>query len=77
MTITFASFALPRKNCFNLQTMNFFVQRSELRDLYDKVAAGERVSETDAHEAREVGDREVGVPPASPELYDLLRAPIP
>ena len=28
--------------------MNFFVQRSELRDLYDKVAAGERISETDA-----------------------------
>ena len=24
--------------------MNFFVQRSELRDLYDKVAAGERIS---------------------------------
>ena len=28
--------------------MRFFVQRSELRDLYDKVAAGERISETDA-----------------------------
>jgi aminodeoxyfutalosine synthase len=28
--------------------MNFFVQRSELRDLYDKVAAGERISEVDA-----------------------------
>ncbi|HWC60609.1 MAG TPA: CofH family radical SAM protein, partial [Verrucomicrobiae bacterium] len=28
--------------------MNFFVQRSDLRDLYDKVAAGERVSEADA-----------------------------
>ncbi len=28
--------------------MNFFVQRSELRDLYDKVAAGERPSEADA-----------------------------
>ena len=28
--------------------MNFFVQKSELRDLYDKVAAGERVSEVDA-----------------------------
>ncbi|MGD0745267.1 MAG: radical SAM protein [Verrucomicrobiota bacterium] len=28
--------------------MNFFIQRSELRDLYDKVAAGERISETDA-----------------------------
>src|SRR5271157_3974427 len=28
--------------------MNFFVQRSELRDLYEKVAAGERISEDDA-----------------------------
>ena len=28
--------------------MNFFVQCSELRDLYDKVAAGERISEADA-----------------------------
>src|SRR5271169_4863351 len=28
--------------------MNFFVQRSELRDLYAKVAAGERISEADA-----------------------------
>jgi aminodeoxyfutalosine synthase len=28
--------------------MNFFVQRSELRDLYDKVATGERISEADA-----------------------------
>ena len=28
--------------------MNFFVQRSELRALYDKVAAGERISEADA-----------------------------
>jgi aminodeoxyfutalosine synthase len=28
--------------------VHFFVQRSELRDLYDKVAAGERISETDA-----------------------------
>jgi aminodeoxyfutalosine synthase len=28
--------------------MNFFVQRSGLRDLYDKVAAGERISEVDA-----------------------------
>ena len=28
--------------------MNFFVQRSELRDLYDKVAAGERITEADA-----------------------------
>src|SRR5215471_10412883 len=28
--------------------MNFFVQHSELRELYDKVAAGERISEADA-----------------------------
>ena len=28
--------------------MNFFIQRSELSDLYDKVAAGERISEADA-----------------------------
>src|SRR5262245_24603388 len=28
--------------------MNFFVQRSELRELYDKVAAAERISEADA-----------------------------
>src|SRR5436305_2735234 len=28
--------------------MNFFVQRSELRDLYEKVAAGERISDADA-----------------------------
>ncbi|HEV2211273.1 MAG TPA: aminofutalosine synthase MqnE [Verrucomicrobiae bacterium] len=28
--------------------MHFFVQRSELRELYDKVAAGERLSEADA-----------------------------
>ena len=28
--------------------MHFFVQRSELRDLYEKVAAGERISEADA-----------------------------
>ncbi len=28
--------------------MNFFVQRSELRDIYDKVASGERISEADA-----------------------------
>src|SRR3989454_4504408 len=28
--------------------MNFFVQRSELRDLHDKIAAGERISEADA-----------------------------
>src|SRR5690242_21733703 len=28
--------------------MNSFIQHSELRDLYDKVAVGERVSEADA-----------------------------
>src|SRR5438270_3200037 len=28
--------------------MHYFAQRSELRDLYDKVAAGERISEADA-----------------------------
>ncbi|HWX20606.1 MAG TPA: aminofutalosine synthase MqnE [Candidatus Binatia bacterium] len=28
--------------------MHFFIQRSPLRDLYDKVAAGERISEADA-----------------------------
>src|SRR3954468_11372063 len=28
--------------------MNFLAQRSELRDLYDKVAGGERISEADA-----------------------------
>jgi aminodeoxyfutalosine synthase len=28
--------------------MHFFVQRSELRDLYDKVAAGKRISDADA-----------------------------
>ena len=28
--------------------MSFFIQRSELRDIYDKVAAGERISDADA-----------------------------
>ncbi|HEY3762649.1 MAG TPA: aminofutalosine synthase MqnE [Verrucomicrobiae bacterium] len=28
--------------------MDFFIQRSELRDIYDKVAGGERISEVDA-----------------------------
>ena len=28
--------------------MNFFIQRSGLRDIYDKVVAGERISEADA-----------------------------
>src|SRR6185369_12277194 len=37
----------PRHVCY-LCCVNFFVQRGELRDLYDKVAAGERISEADA-----------------------------
>ena len=41
-------FALSGENCFNLEPMNFFIQRSELRDLYEKVVAGERISEADA-----------------------------
>jgi aminodeoxyfutalosine synthase len=41
-------FAMPGESWFNGGTMNFFIQRSELRDLYDKVAAGERISEADA-----------------------------
>ena len=36
--------------------MNFFVQCSELRDLYDKVAAGERISEADALRLFELKD---------------------
>jgi aminodeoxyfutalosine synthase len=32
----------------NLSIVNFFVQRSELRDIYDRVAVGDRISETDA-----------------------------
>ena len=32
----------------NRIVVNFFVQHSELRDLYDKVAGGERISEADA-----------------------------
>jgi len=28
--------------------VNFFIQRSELRDIYDKVVAGERISDADA-----------------------------
>jgi len=32
----------------NLPFVNFFIQRSELRDIYDKVAAGERISDADA-----------------------------
>jgi aminodeoxyfutalosine synthase len=37
-----------RARSANRIVVNFFVQRSELRDLYDKVAAGERISEADA-----------------------------
>jgi aminodeoxyfutalosine synthase len=32
----------------NLTSVNFFIQRSELRDIYDKVVAGERISDADA-----------------------------
>src|SRR5438093_12649701 len=31
-----------------VHAMNFFLQRSELRDLYDKAVAGERISDPDA-----------------------------
>jgi aminodeoxyfutalosine synthase len=41
-------FALADESWLNMPTMNFFIQRSELRDLYDKVVAGERISEADA-----------------------------
>jgi aminodeoxyfutalosine synthase len=37
-----------RPRSANRILVNFFVERSELRDLYDKVAAGERISEADA-----------------------------
>ncbi len=36
--------------------MNFFIQRSELRDLYEKVVAGERISEADALRLLETKD---------------------
>jgi aminodeoxyfutalosine synthase len=40
---------LPKQlSSANLNPMNFFVQRSELRDIYDKVVAGERISEADS-----------------------------
>src|SRR5438034_7935529 len=32
----------------NLFLVNFFIQRSDLRDIYDKVVAGERINEADA-----------------------------
>src|ERR1700690_3670794 len=38
----------PLKAALICGRMNFFVQRGELCDLYDKVAAGERISEADA-----------------------------
>lgn len=36
--------------------MNFFIQRSELRDIYDKVVAGERISDADAMRLFETKD---------------------
>src|ERR1039457_5439605 len=42
--------------------MNFFVQRSALRDLYAKVAAGERISEPDALRLFESKDLKAGGP---------------
>ena len=36
--------------------MNFFIQHSELRDLYDKVVAGERITEADALRLLETKD---------------------
>jgi aminodeoxyfutalosine synthase len=36
--------------------MNFFLQRSELRDLYDRVVAGQRISEDDAQRLLESTD---------------------
>jgi aminodeoxyfutalosine synthase len=42
-----STFALPARSCI-IGEVNFFIQRSELRDVYDKVVAGERVSDADA-----------------------------
>ena len=39
-----------------MDRMNFFIQRSEIRDLYDKVVAGERISEADALRLLETKD---------------------
>src|SRR5439155_21801324 len=39
---------LPTLSLLLTYFVHFFVQRSELRDLYDKAAAGERFSEADA-----------------------------
>src|SRR6267154_1763431 len=44
---TLRTFALLAISCI-IRTMNFFIQHSGLRDLYDKVVAGERISEADA-----------------------------
>ena len=41
------AFALLHKSCFNFRD-EFLRPTQELRDLYDKVAAGERISEVDA-----------------------------
>lgn len=41
------SLGLLRKFCYR-NAVNFFIQRSELRDIYDKVVAGERLTEADA-----------------------------
>ena len=46
-TPSFPAFAFPAKCCFT-ERVNFFVQHSGLRDLYDKIAAGDRLSEADA-----------------------------
>ena len=37
-----------RRELPSLSFVNFFIQRSELRDIHDKVVAGERISEADA-----------------------------
>jgi len=42
------SFCQTAGFCYFFRAVNFLIQRSELRDLYDKVAAGERISEADA-----------------------------
>src|SRR5438128_9486182 len=39
---------LPNRPLLLSYFVHFFVQRSELRDLYDKVAARDRISEADA-----------------------------
>jgi len=49
------AFALHCGSCI-IHKVNFFIQRSELRDLYDKVAAGERITEADALRLLETKD---------------------